>query len=43
MLQKVAHMKVKLEEMENDMQELRTKHANLENLKSDSETNPSSG
>ncbi|KAF3338768.1 zinc finger CCCH domain-containing protein 14 [Carex littledalei] len=40
---KVAHMKVKLEEMENYMQELCTKHANLENLKPYSETNPSSG
>ncbi|XP_078165742.1 uncharacterized protein LOC144560421 isoform X2 [Carex rostrata] len=40
---KVPHMKVKLEEMENDMQELRTKHAQLENLKPDSETNHSSG
>lgn len=43
MSQKVPHMKVKLEEMENDMQELRTKHAQLENLKPDSETNHSSG
>ncbi|KAJ4817825.1 Polyadenylate-binding protein 2 [Rhynchospora pubera] len=40
---KVPALKLKVEEMENDMQEVLSKHAQVENLKPDSETNSSSG
>ncbi|KAJ3696512.1 hypothetical protein LUZ61_000217 [Rhynchospora tenuis] len=38
-----SSLKLKVEEMENDMQEVLSKHTQVENLKPDSETNSSSG